>query len=330
VSVTRLEPHPRRGVSLAIVSAISFGAAGPFSKAVLTSGELTPLRLAQFRITMAAVVMLSVVFARRLSGRRPTYRWTRADVWLVIAYGSLGFVGVQICYFIAIDRLPVGVALLFEYMSVVLVAVYAAVLQHRPQPRAVWAGVTLAVIGLVVLTEPWSGFQLNVWGSIAGAGGALGCAAYFLIGERGTARMPVLELTAYGAAVGAIVLAFVLPVWTFPFSALGHSARFAGHDTPVWILLSVVVIVGTVLAYLLGMSALAYLPSPSATVIATLEILVGAVVAWGVLGEHMTAAEIGGGVIILTGVVVVAERARLRAETTVIDYILPERDLTKS
>jgi len=44
----------------------------------------------------------------------------------------------------------------------------------------------------------------------------------------------------------------------------------------------------------------------------------------------MTAAEIGGGVIILTGVVVVAERARLRAETTVIDYILPERDLTKS
>jgi len=328
VSVARLEPHPRRGVSLAIVSAISFGAAGPFSKAVLTSGELTPLRLAQFRITMAAVVMLSVVFARRLSGRRPTYRWTRADVWLVIAYGSLGFVGVQICYFIAIDRLPVGVALLFEYMSVVLVAVYAAVLQHRPQPRAVWAGVTLAVIGLVVLTEPWSGFQLNVWGSIAGAGGALGCAAYFLIGERGTARMPVLELTAYGAGVGAIVLALVLPVWTFPFSALGHSARFAGHDTPVWILLSVVVIVGTVLAYLLGMSALAYLPSPSATVIATLEILVGAVVAWGVLGEHMTVAEIGGGVIILTGVVVVAERARLRTELPELDDV-QARDLTR-
>jgi drug/metabolite transporter (DMT)-like permease len=322
-----LEPHARRGVSLAIVSAISFGAAGPFSKAVLTSGELTPLRLAQFRITMAAVVMLSVVLVRRLRGKSPAYRWTRADVWLVIAYGSLGFVAVQICYFIAIDRLPVGVALLFEYTSVVLVAVYAAVLQHRPQPRAVWAGVTLAVIGLVVLTEPWSGFQLNVWGSIAGAGGAFGCAAYFLIGERGTARMPVLELTAYGAGVGAIVLALVLPVWTFPFGALGRSARFAGHPTPVWILLSVVVIVGTVLAYLLGMSALAYLPSPSATVIATLEILVGAVVAWGVLGEHMTAAEIAGGVIILTGVVVVAERARLRTELPVPDYV-PERDLT--
>jgi drug/metabolite transporter (DMT)-like permease len=328
-SSTPSESHGRRGVSLAIVSAVSFGAAGPFSKAVLTSGELTPLRLAQFRITMAAVVLLGVVAVQHLRGRRSTYRWTPADAWLVIAYGSLGFVAVQICYFIAIDRLPVGVALLLEYMSVVLVAVYAAVLQHRPQPRAVWVGVTLAVVGLVVLTQPWSGFQLNVWGSIAGAGGALGCAAYFLIGERGTARMPVLELTAYGAGVGAIVLAFVLPVWTFPFSALGRSARFAGHATPVWILLTVVVLVGTVLAYLLGMSALAYLPSPSATVIATLEILVGAVVAWGVLGEHMTAAEIGGGLIILTGVVVVAERARLRTEIPAIEYV-DTRDLTKT
>ena len=326
--MARLEPHGGRGVSLAIVSALSFGAAGPFSKAVLTSGELSPLRLAQFRITMAAAVMLGVVVVRHLSGTRPTYRWTAADVWLVIAYGSLGFVAVQICYFIAIDRLPVGVALLFEYMSVVLVAVYAAVLQHRPQPRAVWVGVALAVAGVVVLTQPWSGFRLNAWGSVAGAGAALGCAAYFLIGERGTARLPVLELTAYGAGGGAIVLAFVLPVWTFPFSALGHSARFAGQGTPIWILLSVVVFVGTVLAYLLGMSALAYLPSPSATVIATLEILVGAVVAWGVLGEHMTAAEIGGGVIILTGVVVVAERARLRTELPELDDV-QARDLTR-
>ena len=327
VSAARLEPHAGRGVLLAIASALSFGAAGPFSKAVLTSGELSPLRLAQFRITMAAVIMLGVVVARHLSGTRSTRRWTRADAWLVIAYGSLGFVAVQICYFIAIDRLPVGVALLFEYMSVVLVAVYAAVLQHRPQPRAVWLGVTLAVVGVVVLTEPWSGFRLSVWGSVAGAGAALGCAAYFLIGERGTARLPVLELTAYGAGVGAIVLALVLPVWTFPFSALGHSARFAGRDTPVWILLSVVVLVGTVLAYLLGMSALAFLPSPSATVIATLEILVGAVVAWGVLGEHMTVAEIAGGVIILTGVVVVAERARLRTDLPELDYV-EARDLT--
>jgi drug/metabolite transporter (DMT)-like permease len=302
----------RRGVPLAIVSAVSFGVAGPFSKSVLVSGALSPLRLAQFRITMAAVVLLAIVFVGRRRNRAAAHRWTRADRRLAVAYGALGFVGVQICYFIAIDRLPVGVALLLEYISVVLVAVYAAVAQHRPQPRAVWLGVVLTVAGLVVLTEPWQGFRLDALGTLAGLGGAVGCASYFLIGERGTSRLPSLELTAYGAGVGAVILAFALPIWTFPFGALRRSGRFAGHDVPTWALLVVVVLVGTVVAYALGMAALRYLPSPSATVIATLEILVAALVAWAFLGEHMTAAEIGGGVVILAGVVVVAERARLK------------------
>src|SRR5665213_1984359 len=118
----RLEPHGQvRGVPLAIISAVSFGVAGPFSKSVLVSGALSPLRLAQFRITMAAVVLLAMVFVGRRHKRATAYRWTRADMRLVVAYGALGFVGVQICYFIAIDRLPVGVALLLEYTSVVLV-----------------------------------------------------------------------------------------------------------------------------------------------------------------------------------------------------------------
>lgn len=301
-----------RGVVLAIVSATSFGVAGPFSKAVLVSGALSPYRLAQFRITGAAVVLLIFVGLGRLRRGRVGYRWTRADVPLVIAYGALGFVGVQVCYFIAIDRLPVGVALLLEYISVVLVAVYAAVVQHRAQPRVVWIGVALAIAGLVVLTEPWDGFRLDAVGALAGAGAAIGCAAYFLLGESGAARVPALELTAFGAGVGAVVLAVALPWWNFPFSALGHSARFAGHARPVWLLLCVVVLVGTVLAYALGMTALQYLPSPSATVIATLEILVAACVAWAFLGEHLSVAEIAGGIVILIGVVVVAESARLR------------------
>ena len=311
----RLEPRThRQGVVLAVLSAASFGLAGPCSKALLVTGTLTPMRLAQFRITGAAAVLLIAVGLRYVRGRRHSYRWIRADARLVVAYGALGFVAVQICYFIAIDRLPVGVALLLEYVSVVLVAVYVAAVQHRPQPRSVWLGAGLAIAGLVVLTEPWLGFRLNAIGVLAGAGAAVGCAAYFLLGERGTSRLPALELTAYGAGVGAVVLAIALPWWRFPFGTLSGSAHFAGHETPVWVLLAAVVLVGTVLAYALGMSALKYLPSPSATVIATLEILVAAVVAWAALGEHMSVAEIGGGVIILAGVVVVAERARLEQD----------------
>lgn len=300
-----------RGVLLALGSAVAFGSAGPFSKAILVGGALSPLRLAQFRITMAAVVLLVIVGLRHAHRPRNTYRWTRADWGLVLAYGALGFVAVQVCYFVAIDRLPVGVALLLEYISVVLVAVYAAVAQRRPQPRAVWLGVVLAVAGLLVLTQPWQGFQLDVIGAVAGCGAAVGSAAYFLLGEHGTTRLPALELIAYSATTAAGLLAIGIPWWSFPFPALGRSYSFGGRAWPAWALLTMIVIVGTVVAYLLGVSSLRYLPSPSATVIATLEILVAAVAAWVFLGEHLSTTELTGGAIIFIGVVVVAERARV-------------------
>ncbi|MDQ1487126.1 MAG: hypothetical protein QOJ62_2819 [Actinomycetota bacterium] len=300
-----------RGVFLALGSAVAFGSAGPFSKAILLGGAMSPLRLAQFRITMAAVVLLIIVGARRAGRPRSTYRWTRADRGLVLAYGALGFVAVQVCYFVAIDRLPVGVALLLEYISVVLVALYAALVQRRPQPRAVWLGVVLAVAGLLVLTQPWHGFRLDALGVVAGCGAAVGSAAYFLLGEHGTARLPTLELIAYSAATAAGLLAIAMPWWTFPFSALGGSYGFAGRSWPAWALLTMIVIVGTVVAYLLGVSSLRHLASPSATVIATLEILVGALAAWVFLDEGLTATELTGGGIIFIGVVVVAERARI-------------------
>ena len=123
-----------RGVILAIISATSFGVAGPFSKAVLVSGALSPYRLAQFRISGAAVVLLIFVGLGRLRRGRDSYRWTRADAGLVIAYGALGFVGVQICYFIAIDRLPVGVALLvivFEPHAAVMTRTTPKVIENK-------------------------------------------------------------------------------------------------------------------------------------------------------------------------------------------------------
>ena len=314
------------GLSLAVPSALAFGAAGPFSKAVLLAGALSPLRLAQFRITAAALVLLVIVGVRRW--RRPPsgYRWSRADVALVLAYGALGFVAVQLCYFFAIDRLPVGVALLFEYTSVVIVAVYAATVQHRPQPRAVWIGAVLAVVGLVVLTEPWSGFSLSLLGALAGCGAAVCSAAYFLLGEHGTSRLPVLELVTYSACAGAVLLALLVPWWSFPFGALRHTAAFADRAWPAWILLAIVVLVGTVIAYMLGVAALGHLPSPTATVIATLEIVAGTVASWILLHEHLTTSEIVGGSFIFAGVIVVAERARISPDGAFAATIIAQPD----
>ena len=75
-----------------------------------------------------------------------------------------------------------------------------------------------------------------------------------------------------------------------------------------WALLLVVVLIGTVLAYVTGLAALAHLPAPVASVVATLEVIVASVTAWVLLGEHLSLLEILGGALLLLGALLAQRR----------------------
>ena len=323
VSPTGIEPGPDlsttrprsrgRGLLLAVISAIAFGSAGVCGKAamVASDGALSPVRLAQFRITGGAIVLLAIVAigSRTKAGRaRPAIRWTRQMVGTVIAYGLLAFVGVQVLYFIAINRMPVGIALLIEYLGPALVALYALLVQHRPQHRGTWLGIAAALLGLALIARPWAGFTLDAIGVTAALGAAVALAVYFLVAESVGDRIPALPLSAWAAAVGAIALALATPWWSFPWFVLSRTTELVGLRTPVWALLLVVVLIGTVLAYVTGLAALAHLPAPVASVVATLEVIVASVTAWVLLGEHLSLLEILGGALLLLGALLAQRR----------------------
>jgi drug/metabolite transporter (DMT)-like permease len=303
-----------RGLLLAVVSAFAFGSAGVCGKAamVASDGILSPLRLAQFRITGAAIVLLLIVSIRRRSGSGaagPGRVWTRRLVGIVLAYGLLAFVGVQVLYFIAISRMPVGIALLIEYLGPALVALYALLVQRRPQHRGTWLGILAALLGLTLIAKPWAGFTLDAIGVTAALCAAIALAAYFLLAESVGDRLPALPLSAYAATAAAIGLAVVAPWWSFPFAVLGRTTVLVGVGVPIWTLMLVVVLVGTVLAYVTGLAALAHLPAPVASVVATVEVIVASVTAWILLGEHLSPLEIAGGGLLLLGAVLAQQRS---------------------
>ncbi|WP_324197928.1 DMT family transporter [Nocardia abscessus] len=82
-----------------------------------------------------------------------------------------------------------------------------------------------------------------------------------------------------------------------------------GLQAPVWLALLVLAVVGTVLPYLAGLRALRVLPSTLAGVLALVEPLVAAVLAWLLLGEVLTLTQQAGAVILLIGAVL-AQLAR--------------------
>src|SRR5262245_51694934 len=107
------------GLLLALASAALLGACGPFGKALIEAG-LPPAPAVWIRIAGSAVVLLPVAV---LTGR---LRWSvvAAHRPALLAYGLLAVAGVQGFYYLAVARLPVGIALLLEYLAPVLIVLW--------------------------------------------------------------------------------------------------------------------------------------------------------------------------------------------------------------
>ena len=111
------------------------------------------MALTTLRVTGTFVVLLVVAVLFRRDALRPPPRTARACC--VVAHGLVGVAALQWTYFVAIDRLPVGMALLLEYQAPILVALWARFVQHeRVRPR-LWAGLALAWGGLAAATGIW-------------------------------------------------------------------------------------------------------------------------------------------------------------------------------
>ncbi|WP_372406194.1 DMT family transporter [Streptomyces luteireticuli] len=283
------------GLGLALVSALAFGGSGVAAKPLIEAG-LDPLHVVWLRATGAALVLLPVAWRHRaLVRRRPA---------LLAGFGLLGVAGVQTCYFAAISRIPVGVALLVEYLGPALLLGWVRFVQRRPVSRAAAAGVVLAVGGLACVVEVWSGLRFDALGLVIALGGACCQAGYFVLADHGAdgedAADPV-GVTAHGLLVGALVLTVVARPWTLDWHLLAGRAAMDGTGVPAGLLLAWLVLVATVAAYLTGVVSVRRLSSQVACVVAFLEALVAVVLAWVLLGEGLSAPQAVGGALVLAG-----------------------------
>ncbi|MQA07202.1 MAG: EamA family transporter [Pseudonocardiaceae bacterium] len=297
--------HPGRGTALILASSFCFGSSGPIAKPAMQAG-MTAEQVTTARIGLAALVLLlgvGLASPRALRVAREQWR-------LVLGYGLLGVAGVQLCYFLAVARLPVGIALLLEYLSPVLVALWVRLVRRTVLPGLMWLGTGMAIAGLAMVAQVWQGLRLDAFGLLAGIGAAVCSAGYFLLGERGAHTTSPLGLVTWGMVIGALAVAATGPPWTVRAEVLGSTADFGPWQPPVWMLLISVALLSTVLAYLSGIVALRHLPPNVASVLALTEPLVAGVAAWVLLGEALTAGQLVGAGVLLTGALIVQRCTR--------------------
>jgi drug/metabolite transporter (DMT)-like permease len=140
-------------------------------------------------------------------------------------------------------------------------------------------------------------------------------ALYLLLAEHALEGRDAVSLLAWGFAFGAVFWSAVAPWWSFPSGRVGADVSLLGHlderHLPVWSLLAFVIVVGTILPFILLVSALRHLPATRVAMIAMLEPVVATIVAWAWLNESLGAVQLAGAAVVLAAIVL-AQTARCR------------------
>jgi drug/metabolite transporter (DMT)-like permease len=296
-------PRAALGVTLVLCAALFFGVCGPFGKVVIQAG-LTPIQVTWLRICgvgLIALVAAAVPLVRSLRGKERL-------PWAGLAlFGLTAVAAVQAFYFIAVERLPVGIALLLEFMGPIVVVAWVRFVRRTVLPRAAIIGVLLSVVGLCIVVEVWSGLRLDAVGLVAGSAAAACQATYFLSGEKLTAKVDVRLLLAVGFTVGAVAIAPLATPWAMDWAVLSSQVTLGGVET-TGLAGVVALILCTAVAYGLGLSGLRFVSAPVAGGIGYAEVVVASIAAWALLGEALTVPQIIGGLVVVAGVVT-AQRA---------------------
>ncbi len=303
--------HDRRpaiGYAMVISAALLFALNGTVAKVVLQSG-ISSLELTQVRAT-GAFLGFAIVLALV---RPDSLRLTRREVPYLVVFGIAGVAMVQWLYFVSIGRLPIGIALLIEYLAPILIAIWAWAVFKEEIRRRIWVALALALVGLSLVVEVWSGIALDGLGVAAALAAAVAYAVYVLMAERAVTRRSPASVTCFGFLFAGLFWAAVQPLWRFPAGRLDDSVSLLGHlerfSLPIWLLLLYVVVAGTMITFLLVVAALQHISATRVGIVAMLEPVAASGVAFVWLGETFGSAQLIGGAIVLAAILL-AQTAR--------------------
>lgn len=284
----------------AFASAATFALSGPLAKSLFEAGW-SPGAAVAARIGGAAVVLLVPVVITLVR------QWAavRGSLLRIAVYGVVPIALCQLFYFNAVAHLSVGVALLLEYLSPVLLVGWAW-LATRTSPRLLTIlGAVCAMSGLVLVLDLAGSTKVSVEGILWGLGAAVCSAVFFIMSARSNDNVPPILMAGGGMAVGAALIFALGLAGLMPLTFTAASPVFAGHLVPWFVPVLGLVLITTVFAYVAGIVATRGLGSKVASFVALFEVLFAVLWAWILLGEMPRLIQLLGGVCIMAGVVMV-------------------------
>jgi drug/metabolite transporter (DMT)-like permease len=300
---THLTGRTALGYALVVAAVTMWSLNASIARTLLDDG-VSAARLSELRALGSWVLIFALVAAVRPR----LLRVERSEIPNLAFLGVAGIGLVYLTYFVAIERLQIGVALTIEYLGPLLLLLWLWLARGRQLARGLWGAMAVSLVGIFLAVRAYDFGTLDALGVAAGFAAAVSFAIYLAGSERAGERNAPATTLVWAFGFATLFWLVIQPPWTFPFE------QFSGSEN---LLLGLaVIVIGTVLPYGCIVAAVRHVPAARAGVVGTLEPVLSALFAYLIHDEGLAAVQIAGGVMVLAAVVwVQTQRPDLAAET---------------
>jgi RarD protein len=247
--------------------------------------SLSPGEIALYRAVMAALPIGIFLLLKKEKIRFSV--WKKEGVLLVLSGASLGINWILL--FEAYKHTTVSTATLCYYFAPVIVTVVSTLIFREKLTKGQILCFLMSTVGLVLITG-FSDLSTNGVGIAFGLGAACFYALVVLLNKR-IRSVGGLQRTFLQFISAAVIL--------LPYVLLSEGIHLQALDGISWMMLLVVGLVHTGIAYVLYFTSVADLPGQQIAILSYIDPLVAILISVFLLSEPMTALQIVGGILIL-------------------------------
>ena len=264
------------GYVAGIMAGVSYGTNPLFGKALMESGVPVMVMLF-FRYGFAAVILAIWMLLKKES-----FRASRRGIGLLVLLGLL-FAGSSITLFCSYEYIPSGLATTLVYLYPVFVALIMVFLRIYPSWQT-WLSILATFGGILLLSAPSDGVQIQVPGVLLAIGAALCYSFYLVIVNRSKRIRNISEhtITLYSLVTGALLFAII--------RTTQGGGMLEGIDTAAdWGNLIGLAIVPTMISMLTLAMSTRYIGPTKTAVLGVFEPLTAILIGTILFGEPLTA-----------------------------------------
>jgi drug/metabolite transporter (DMT)-like permease len=261
-----------------------------FASILIKLCDAPSLVIATYRLSFASLFFVSSVGLKRMN---PLAYFTSHDLNLAFLSGI--FLSIHFATWItSLKYTSVASSVVLVSTAPIFVALGSIIFLKEKLSKLLSVGIGITMVGAVILSaQDFSQGQDQILGDLLAFSGAIGGAGYFLIGRKLRARIDTLAYVTVVYSTTALLLILITALLDF---------SFVGYDPKIYLLFFLIAFIPQVIGHTSFNWALKYVSAALVSVVTLGEPIGASLLAYLLLGEKITAFQIIGGILILTGV----------------------------